>query len=145
MEQPQIQEQLAFGLYEKNPGRIKDLQHFKYALRHCDRGLYLKFRDHQITYDQFLARVEQLRFGTKYSVLDDVKPILKPSYLDKPDDEQMYQTYMEVVKASMDQERKALRSSNDNKGKTDWRIKKEAAAIPVGKHCVRSLYTFFDK
>jgi hypothetical protein len=59
-------------------------------LRHCDRGLYLKFRDHQITYDQFLARVEQLRFGTKYSVLDDVKPILKPSYLDKPDDEQMY-------------------------------------------------------
>lgn len=107
IEQPHIQEQLAFGLYEKDPGRIKDLHHFKAALRHCDRGLYLKFRDHEITYDQFLARVEELRFGTKYFVLDDLLSIIKPSYLQKPDDEQMYQTYMEVVKASMEQERQA--------------------------------------
>lgn len=76
-------------------------------------------------------------------MLDDLRAILKPSYLDKPDDEQMYQTYMEVVKASMDQERQA--NDCDTKKVGEWRIQKEAAAIPVGKHCVRSLYTFFDK
>lgn len=78
----------------------------KQSLKYSDKALYLKFREYQITYDQFLARVEERRFGTKYVVLDDMKPILNAEYLDKPKDEKIYERYMEILKFNMDKDKR---------------------------------------
>lgn len=85
-----IVDDLAFKIYERDTSRIKDLSHFKNTLKFCEKGLFIKFRNGKITYDQLLARVEESRFGTKYTVLDDLIPDLKPEYLHKPEDETMY-------------------------------------------------------
>jgi hypothetical protein len=68
-----ILDDLVHKIYEQDPKRILDTQHLKLAIRFCDKSLYQKFRDYQITYDQLLSRVEEARFGTKYVVLDDIK------------------------------------------------------------------------
>ena len=66
-------------------------------MKHCDKSLFLKFRGHEITYDQLIARVEELRFGTQYLVLDDLKPLLQEKYLEMPDDPLIYDRYMEQL------------------------------------------------
>ena len=69
----------------------------KISFRNCDKLLFKQFRDYEITYDQLLARVEEKRFGTKYVVLDDMKPTLNEKYLVAPEDERMHVKYMEVL------------------------------------------------
>lgn len=91
MHNPEIVDDLAFRIYERDPKRIRDLQHFKQTLKYCEKRLYVKFRTGKLTFDQLLSRVEESRFGTKYVVLDDMIPDLKPEYLRKPEDETMYE------------------------------------------------------
>ena len=50
-------------------------------LENCDRWIFLKFRDGELTADQLSSRVVERRFGLKYKTLDDLKPyILKQFY-----------------------------------------------------------------
>lgn len=70
-----------------------------------------------------------------------MKPILNEHYLEKPEDEAMYDQYMEILKHNMDREKREARRRS-----AGLEIqKKEAENIPVGKHCVRSLYTAMNK
>ena len=73
MSNPKILGDVAHKIYERDPMRIKDMNHFRMQLRYCGKELYMQFRDQLITYDQFIARVEEKRFGTKYQVLDDLR------------------------------------------------------------------------
>jgi hypothetical protein len=66
-----------------------------------------------------------------------MRPDLKPEYLNKPDDEKMYEQYMEILKDNMDREKRAAHRTSYN---FSSQVEKEEANIPVGKHCVRSLY-----
>lgn len=144
MHNQEIVDDLAFKIYEKDTRRITDLTHFKSTLKHCEKGLFIKFRNGKLTYDQLLARVEESRFGTKYTVLDDMIPDLKPEYLNKPEDETMYDQYMEILREIMEREkRKAHQSSLLNPKQNEF--EKEEANVPVGKHCVRSLYSVQNK
>ncbi|TNV86179.1 hypothetical protein FGO68_gene11142 [Halteria grandinella] len=144
MHNQEIVDDLAFKIYERDTKRIRDLQHFKNTLKFCEKGLFIKFRNGKLTYDQLLARVEESRFGTKYTVLDDMIPDLKPEYLNKPEDETMYDQYMEILREIMEREKKkAHQSSLLNPKQSEF--EKEEANVPVGKHCVRSLYSVQNK
>ena len=45
-----------------------------------DKDLFIKFRDHQITFDQLKARIAERHFKVSYVVLDDLKDKLDPSF-----------------------------------------------------------------
>ena len=88
---PKIVESLVYKFFEKDPKRIRDTQHLKIALPFCDRRLFMNFREYKITYDQLLSRVEKIRFGEDYPILDDmIGTTLDEKFLEEPKDPQLY-------------------------------------------------------
>jgi len=48
-------------------------------LKMCDKDLYVSYRDGNITFKQFQARIFERRGARKFVVLDDMKPDLDNS------------------------------------------------------------------
>ena len=51
----------------------------EYALPLCDKDLFVQFRENKITFAQFFSRVAARCGIAKYTVYDDLKPILDPA------------------------------------------------------------------
>ena len=51
MQNPEILEKVAYKIYERDPSKIHDYTHFKQALKHTDKNMFMKFRESIITYD----------------------------------------------------------------------------------------------
>ena len=58
----------------------------------------MQFRDQLITYDQFIARVEEKRFGTKYQVLDDLRGKIDEKFIKLEKDDLIIQEAIEFAK-----------------------------------------------
>ena len=65
-------------------------------LEHCDKDLFIKYRDGTITLDQLKARVTERCFGIKYTVLDDLRPMILPQFLDEKKLKE-FMPYMDMI------------------------------------------------
>ena len=54
----------------------------KQALKYVDKEMFQKFKDHQLSYDQLLSRVEEIKTGQSYVVLDDLKGRIQDDIID---------------------------------------------------------------
>ncbi|CDW83126.1 UNKNOWN [Stylonychia lemnae] len=115
-----ILDDVSHKLYERDPRIIKDQSHFKQCLKYSDKDLFMKFRDEIITYDQFLSRIEEKRFGTVYKVLDDMKGKIQDKFIKKEKDDAITLKALHYVK-----ERGHSSSSMSFLG---------------GKQCIRSIF-----
>eukprot|EP00347_Sterkiella_histriomuscorum_P010689 403375302 len=115
-----VLDDVAHRLYERDPIKIKDQVHFKQSLKYSDKDLYMKFRDEKITYDQFLARVEEKRFGTVYKVLDDLKGKIDERFIMEEKDDIIAQRALKFAQ---------------QRGYTQSEM-----GFMAGKKCVRSIF-----
>jgi hypothetical protein len=69
----------------------------------------MNFREYKITYDQLLSRVEKIRFGQDYPILDDmVGTTLDEKFLEEPKDAQLYQCYMDILAHNLEKDKRPL-------------------------------------
>lgn len=105
-----------------------------FALSQCDRDLFTKFRDGEITLAQTVSRVEEIRTGLKYNVLDDLIPILHPSLLKVPD--------KSIMRAFEEQEReRRLVKSAARRGIDPKELERTARNFNIPTRCNRSIYS----
>ena len=55
----------------------------EFIMENCERDIFQKFRDNELSVDQLSQRVVERRFGLKYKTLDDLKPFLLPQFFDE--------------------------------------------------------------
>ena len=105
-----------------------------FALTQCDRDQFMKFRKGELTLSQLVSRVEEVRTGMKYNVLDDLIDVLHPSLLKHPDKHMMKAFY------EREREKKLLKSAL-RRGIDPQVLKNTARNFDIAKRCTKSMFS----